>query len=86
MSQDNPSENLVLAVHDKDLDKVLREIGLLEPLEGTGIPCEVCKSNVTKANLGYIFLVAGKYEVCCDRIFCYYQFMKRTRAAGRGTS
>jgi hypothetical protein len=73
MSEDSD----VLAIHDKDLDRVLREIGLLERITGSGIPCEICHTSVTKENLGYIFLTAGKYEICCDNIVCYYEFIRR---------
>lgn len=86
MNQDPPAGDAVLAVHEKDLDKLLGEIGLLQDLEGPGIPCKICQLIVTRKNLGYIFFVEGRHEICCDRIVCYYQFMKSLRKLGRTQS
>jgi hypothetical protein len=77
VGEEDPSSKPVLAVHEKDLDGFLKEIGLFEALTGQGIRCEMGDHTVTRNNLGYIFFVDRKPRVCCDKPECYYALAKK---------
>jgi hypothetical protein len=68
----------VFAVHDKNLDDLLKELGLYDAIEGPGIRCEFCRRNVKRENLGFIYFIDDQPKVCCDDLACYQELLRRT--------
>lgn len=78
MNDGKPRDSL-LAVYDKDLVKLLASYGLLEILEGQGLPCSVCGSTVTFDSLKYLLIERGKVVICCDKSDCFYTIVSRVQ-------
>lgn len=58
------------AVHDKDLEKLLESLGILEKLKKGELRCKFCKEIVTLDNLHSIFPEAGAIKVICENVIC----------------
>lgn len=69
----------ICAVHERDLERFLKSLGLLEALEKGEIKCDVCSCQVTKKNIGFIYPFEGKIRVCCDKPDCYREIMRRVK-------
>lgn len=67
------------AVHERDLERFLKSLGLLEALKKGEIRCDICSCLVTKENLGFIYPFEGKTRVCCDRPDCYHEIMRKVK-------
>lgn len=63
-------ESEIAAVHDKDLDRVLRDLNLLPRVQAGSTRCGVCDRTVTRENLGCIYMGKHGIEVCCDDHRC----------------
>jgi len=69
----------MLAVHERVLDRLLKEFHLFEVIQGKGLPCEYCHCNVKRDNLGFIYFEDGRIKVCCEKLCCYYDILRRLR-------
>lgn len=58
------------AVWDSDLEALLRNLGILEPLIVGGFPCAVCGRSVNMDNLGAIVLQGETVKVTCVEASC----------------
>lgn len=70
----------VVAVHDIDLEKALRKLGIYEKLVEGSINCMICEERVDLDNLGALMRVNGKVKVICDRPACVSMAMKMSKA------
>ena len=68
-------EKPVLAVHDNDLDTLLKEIDVFDKLVEGKMRCIVCGTIITRENIGFLFLDEDEVELCCDKIECYYEIL-----------
>jgi hypothetical protein len=69
----------IYAVHDRDLEKFLAGIGLLERINRGEIRCATCEHTITLDNLGFVFPIKNEIEVCCDNPKCYYDMVLRKK-------
>lgn len=63
----------VNAIHEKDLEGVIRNIGLWQKLEGGELKCKFCKTTITLENLYSIIPESGMFNTICDRPECIAQ-------------
>jgi hypothetical protein len=63
----------ISAVFDKDLEKVLKGLGLYDQLVAGEIKCVFCGDVVTLSNLEFIFSKNGKIVISCNSNKCKYQ-------------
>lgn len=63
----------ISAVFDKDLEKVLRDLGLYDQLVAGEIKCIFCGSVITLSNLEFIFSKNGRIVISCNSSKCKYQ-------------
>ena len=68
------------AVHDADLEGVLRNLGLLESLRQGQLQCGVCGNRVTLETLRCIYPEGTKIKVCCDRPECFEKAFEKVEA------
>jgi hypothetical protein len=66
-------EQKIHAVHDRDLEKLLKSLNLLEDLLAGKIECYLCKCKITMNNLGFIFPEKGEIRICCDKPDCFFE-------------
>jgi len=60
----------IKAVHDKDLDKILKGLGILGKFKAGKLECNFCKSLITFNNLHSIFPQSGTIKLVCDSPKC----------------
>ncbi|MBN2269780.1 MAG: hypothetical protein JXN61_04145 [Sedimentisphaerales bacterium] len=66
----------VKAVHDADLEKLLRSLGLWEKMNRDQLLCAFCGTKISPANLGCIIPKDKQISVCCDSINCYEKIVE----------
>lgn len=71
------TEKIIHAVHDRDLENLLRSLNLLDDLRAGKIKCNECQCEVSEDNLGFIYPYEGKIRVCCDKPGCFYNAVKK---------
>lgn len=69
------------AVHDDDLENVLKALGLFEDVRAGRARCAVCHGYVTLENLHAVFPDSGDVKVTCDSPACVKLLL--TRLEGR---
>lgn len=60
----------VEAIHDVDLQNLLRSLGLADDLADGGIPCEFCRASINLDAVGAIFPRGQNISVVCDGARC----------------
>ena len=70
----------VVAVHDMDLEKALRRLGIYERLVKGAMCCMICEESVDLENLGTLMRANGKIKVICDKPACLSTAMRMGRA------
>ena len=58
------------AIHDDDLETVLRGLGIFEDLIRGRSNCHICQGEVSLSGIGCIFALNGEICVCCSRPAC----------------
>lgn len=61
----------VRAVHDADLDELIRNLGLLEPLGKRELRCALCGKSITKEDIACFYAEENEVKVCCKSIECF---------------
>lgn len=63
--------SVIKAVHDVDLERVLRRLGLYEDLVSGRLRCAVCGCSLSFENLGGLYRGRdGRVKLVCNRIEC----------------
>ena len=70
----------MVAVHDMDLEKALRRLGIYERLVKGAMCCMICEESVDLENLGALMRANGKIKVICDKPACLSTAMRMGRA------
>ena len=73
--------NVIKAVHDVDLERVLRKLGLYEKLARGELRCAVCGRPLSLENLGGIYKENGEVKLVCNRIECLAEAARRVGLA-----
>ena len=73
--------NVIKAVHDVDLERVLRRLGLYEKLAREELGCAVCGRPLSLENLGGIYKENGEVKLVCNRIECLTEAARRVSLA-----
>lgn len=58
------------AIHDKDLEKILSDLGLLERLKKGELFCINCSKQITWNNLFALKVLDNKHVLFCDEPDC----------------
>lgn len=67
----------VHAIHKRDLKSVLRDIGLLDDLQGGSLSCAVCAKPITLDTLQCLFMEEDQVKLCCDNGKCYQKILSK---------
>ena len=70
---------VIKAVHDSDLEKVLRKLGLYERLTRGELRCSICNRTLTMENLGGLYKEGGEVKLVCNSIKCLVEAAERVR-------
>ena len=69
----------VVAVHDLDLERALKRLGIYEKISEGAINCMICDEPITMESLGALIKINGKIRVICDKPACLSIAMKIAR-------
>ncbi len=75
------ANNIIKAVHDEDLERVLRKLGLYEKLVRGELRCAICGRPLSPKNLGGLYKENGEIKLVCNRIGCLTEAARRVRLA-----
>lgn len=68
----------IYAVHDRDLEKFLEDLKMLDMVSNGEIRCPECDCTITLKNIGFIMMHRNKIKICCDNIECFYKMRTQT--------
>ncbi len=71
--------SIVKAIHDSDLEKVLKKLGLYERLVRGELKCAICGRPLTLENLGGLYHDNDEVKLVCNRIECLVDAAERVR-------
>jgi len=71
--------SIVKAIHDSDLESVLRKLELYEKLVRGELSCVICGRSLTLENLGGLYREDGKVKLVCNRIECLVEAAEKVR-------
>jgi hypothetical protein len=66
----------ILAVHDNDLDDLLKKLNLFDNIERGKFNCENCRTIITRDNLGIISNDNGRMIIYCISTGCNHNHYK----------
>lgn len=61
----------VHAIHIRDLEKNLRDLGLLEKINDGTIGCFNCGEKLEIQNIQCLFMEKDQIKVCCSKVDCF---------------
>lgn len=71
-------KQFVKAVHEKDLEQLLNNLGLSEVMARGELKCSICGVIITLDNLLCVYPSGDEVKVCCNKRECYEKVFKRT--------
>ena len=74
-------KEIIHAVHDMDLEELLKNLELLEPLEKGELRCSICGKPISRENIGCFYAEENEVKVCCADIECFEKAMAGRRSA-----
>ena len=73
------ANNIIKAIHDEDLERVLRRLGLYEKLIRGELRCAICGRPLSPKNIGGLYKENGEIKLVCNRIECLIEAARRVR-------
>ena len=74
-------EKLALrAVYEKDIEKLLESLGILDDVKNGQQNCYFCNEKVFLENFGGIIRTGGNLEIFCEKIECYMKMLKERKS------
>jgi hypothetical protein len=75
MDRENKEIN---TVHERDLENLLKRLGVKEKFDAGEFMCKFCKEAITKENLYSILPESGGINFICDKPVCVVAFTEYT--------
>lgn len=66
------------AIHARDIEAALRDLGLLQQLGDGSLKCAICGQPVTLGDIQCLFMQDDQVKVCCRKLDCFQQVTTRT--------
>jgi len=60
----------ILAFHQQDMEKILKNLGLWEDLISGKLRCNICNVEIDKNNLACIYPLDEEIKICCSNLNC----------------
>tara|TARA_B100000745_G_scaffold48410_1_gene29040 strand:- start:6955 stop:7197 length:243 start_codon:yes stop_codon:yes gene_type:complete len=72
----NEHDQNIDAIHERDLDKFLKQEKLFEKFENSEILCKFCRTEITRDNLYSILPESGAFNFICSKSECVAKLME----------
>lgn len=69
----------VHAIHKRDLESILKDLGLLDKILAGSLSCTICGKLITIDTLQCLFLEENQIKFCCTNIECYRLVLSKKR-------
>lgn len=66
----------IKAVHERNLEKVLEDLGLLAAVKEGRVACKFCRKKLTVENIQCLYPKDGDIVFCCNDIKCFQQALE----------
>ncbi|MFA5145343.1 MAG: hypothetical protein WC723_05005 [Candidatus Omnitrophota bacterium] len=67
----------IKAIHSKDMEKYLENIGILADVTSGKYKCSVCNKEITLSNIAFLYPENNEVRFCCDDPHCYEIIIKK---------
>jgi hypothetical protein len=71
----------ITAVHERNLEEVLKDLGLLDSVKDGNVACKFCGKKITLDNLNCIYPRDDNIIFCCDDLNCFQKALEDARGA-----
>jgi len=71
---------ILRAVYEKDIEKFLKSLGILEDIKNGRFSCHFCNEKVYFENFGGLIRIRGNLEFFCEKIECYLRMLEERRS------
>lgn len=65
----------VHAIHERDLESILTDLGLLNEILAGSLCCSICGSPLTLDTIQCLYMEENKVKLCCTRTDCYERLL-----------
>ena len=69
----------VHAIHEQDMETIVRELGLFEKIISGEILCSECGGKVNIDSIQFIYMQDEDIKICCNATDCYKSLMDRRK-------
>jgi hypothetical protein len=66
----------IKAVHERNLGKILEELGMLTAVKEGQVVCKFCRKKLTLENIQCLYPKDDEIAFCCDEIRCFQQALE----------
>lgn len=67
----------ITAIHEQDLEIILKKLSLLDDFNSKRLKCNFCKRIITKDNFGCIYPENNQIKFCCSDLVCYKKIIEK---------
>lgn len=71
------------AIHENELESLLRNLGLLDELNAGNFSCRFCGKKIKLENLQCIYPLNNEIVFCCDKITCFQLALQENKEANK---
>lgn len=65
----------VHAIHERDLESILTDLGLLDEILAGSLYCSLCDSPLTLDTIQCLYMDEDNIRLCCTRVDCYERLL-----------
>lgn len=68
------------AVHDRDLESVLNDLGVLDKVSSGELLCSVCGAPLTLDTIECLYMQGTELKFCCQKVECCEVVLRDTKS------
>ncbi len=80
----NEDKKILNAIHERDIDTLLKKLNLKEDFDNEKIKCKFCNTVINKKNIYSLFPESGNIKFVCDKPECVNQMLYYIEEKRRG--
>lgn len=66
----------VPAIHERDLELIIKELGMYEKISARELYCSICESPLTIDTIECLYMQEDDIKICCNKGSCYKSVLK----------
>lgn len=69
------------AIHERNLESILRELGLYEKISTGEMHCSICGVPLTIDTIGCLYMQEDDIKICCNKSGCCEHVLKERKGS-----